>query len=335
MKVKIDENLRRFINDIGFDSSCPISQKHGGINSKVLMIRHKNCKYIVKDYCDHRKTTRSRLEAEYSFLQLLQRHGVSRVPKPLRKDVKHGYGLYSFVPGEHIRSPSIRHVLGAAQFIEDINIQVPQENRKGIGNAAESCFSIQDHLDVVHERIQRLVRVSSKQPGLGLYNEIVESLIQEKYKQIHDQILVKYSGASRARPINPKEKIISPSDFGFHNMLVHKDAISFIDFEYSGWDDPAKLWCDFSCQPEVPINEEQRECFVSTFSDWLPNYYAVKERSDDLLLLYRLKWCCIMLNGFTDERIVSERSMRKIQEEELDKQINKTISYFNSHLEGI
>ncbi len=36
--------------------------------------------------------------------------------------------------------------------------------------------------------------------------------------------------------------IVSPSDFGFHNALLDDGgAISFLDFEYSGRDDPAKL----------------------------------------------------------------------------------------------
>jgi len=335
MKVEIDENLGRFISDSGFDNSCSISRKRRGINSKVLMIEHKNHKYIVKDYCDQRSTTKSRLEAEYSFLQLLKHHGISRVPRPLRRDKKHGYGLYSFLPGQHVQSPSTKHVLAAARFIKEINVKVAYENIKGIENAAESCFSIQDHLDILSKRVQRLVDLSSRQPSLGLYNEFVDSMIRKKYKQIHDLILVKYSEASRTRSLSLEEKIISPSDFGFHNMLVHKDIVRFIDFEYAGWDDPAKLWCDFACQPQVPVSKEQWEYFVTRFSSWLPNYNNVKKRSDDLLLLYRLKWCCIMLNEFTDNELEHRLNTHEGYRARLDQKMHKTISYFNKHLKMV
>ena len=47
-------------------------------------------------------------------------------------------------------------------------------------------------------------------------------------------------------PILGLDKCLSPSDFGFHNVIVEKDKIlRFIDFEYAGWDDPAKMVSDF------------------------------------------------------------------------------------------
>ena len=38
---------------------------------------------------------------------------------------------------------------------------------------------------------------------------------------------------------------ISPSDFGFHNALRTNTGPVFFDFEFSGWDDPAKTIIDF------------------------------------------------------------------------------------------
>ena len=39
--------------------------------------------------------------------------------------------------------------------------------------------------------------------------------------------------------------ILSPSDFGFHNIVKNKKKLYFLDFEYSGFDDPLKLLSDF------------------------------------------------------------------------------------------
>ena len=55
-------------------------------------------------------------------------------------------------------------------------------------------------------------------------------------------------------PLDTQESVLSPSDFGFHNALLGPDGkLCFIDFEYAGWDDPAKLICDFFCQPQTPV----------------------------------------------------------------------------------
>ena len=44
------------------------------------------------------------------------------------------------------------------------------------------------------------------------------------------------------RDIDSAERTLSPSDFGFHNALKRSDGrIVFLDFEYFGWDDPAKM----------------------------------------------------------------------------------------------
>jgi thiamine kinase-like enzyme len=48
------------------------------------------------------------------------------------------------------------------------------------------------------------------------------------------------------KELDPGDRRLSPSDFGFHNIIVISDwMLKFIHFEYAGWDDPAKMVCDF------------------------------------------------------------------------------------------
>ena len=67
------------------------------------------------------------------------------------------------------------------------------------------------------------------------------------------------------KKIAQNETIISPSDFGFHNMLIGKKC-SFLDFEYAGIDDAAKLICDFICQPDLQLNKKQINFFIKVFT---------------------------------------------------------------------
>ena len=76
------------------------------------------------------------------------------------------------------------------------------------------------------------------------------------------------------------------------------DGPHFIDFEYAGRDDPAKLVCDFFCQPAVPVPLE----FYVVFRDRVIAAASGDEtdvaRCDLLLNAYRIKWLCIMMNEF-------------------------------------
>ena len=48
--------------------------------------------------------------------------------------------------------------------------------------------------------------------------------------------------------VKKKNLILSPCDFHIGNMIFNK-KIYFIDFEYSGLDDPAKIFLYFFLQP--------------------------------------------------------------------------------------
>ena len=72
-----------------------------------------------------------------------------------------------------------------------------------------------------------------------------------------------FSKSDLPRKVAKEEKSLSPSDFGFHNMLIDKNGrLRFIDFEYAGWDDPAKIICDFFCQPKFPVPMNWMDSFI-------------------------------------------------------------------------
>jgi hypothetical protein len=107
------------------------------------------------------------------------------------------------------------------------------------------------------------------------------------------------SGLSLDRALDLTARCASPSDFGFHNALVDADGrVRFLDFEYAGWDDPAKLVCDFFCQPAVPVAGRFFESFALAVADGFPEPESVLRRSRLLLPVYRVKWVCIRLNEF-------------------------------------
>lgn len=100
-------------------------------------------------------------------------------------------------------------------------------------------------------------------------------------------------------PLDPASRCLSPSDFGFHNALRRPSgALAFLDFEYAGWDDPAKLVADFFAQPAVPVPATAFDGFARRVAALTPDPGRMLDRIRLLSPLYRFKWCCIMLNEF-------------------------------------
>ena len=71
----------------------------------------------------------------------------------------------------------------------------------------------------------------------------------------------------------------------------------FLDFEYAGWDDPAKMVCDFFCQPAVPVPLHFYDDVVGRVAA-VSGGSSLPQRIGLLLPVYQLKWCCILLNDF-------------------------------------
>ena len=104
-----------------------------------------------------------------------------------------------------------------------------------------------------------------------------------------------------AERIPVSDERLSPCDFGFHNAINGSaGAIRFIDFEYAGWDDPARVVCDFFCQPAVPVPRRFFDLVASRLTEDLsdPQWHRCRIRL--LLPVYQIRWCCILLNDFLD-----------------------------------
>ena len=82
---------------------------------------------------------------------------------------------------------------------------------------------------------------------IGKYEDLKKLVVKRNIQKLYTkkQIYMK---------LKKKDLILSPSDFGFHNIVKKKQKLYFFDFEYSGVDDPVKLICDYICQPDYKIN---------------------------------------------------------------------------------
>jgi len=100
----------------------------------------------------------------------------------------------------------------------------------------------------------------------------------------------------------PSEKmILSPSDFGFHNAMATRRGVVFYDFEFAGWDDPAKTVCDFVLQPKVTPGQDANEQILCALAG-IVNTDRVRARCSVLEHVLRIKWITIALAVLRPQR---------------------------------
>ena len=84
--------------------------------------------------------------------------------------------------------------------------------------------------------------------------------------------------------LEEKYQILSPSDFGFHNAILQKNnKVCFVDFEYFGWDDPAKLINDFIWHPGMKMTDKQKQF-------WTINILSTFKKDKKLSLRVKATW---------------------------------------------
>lgn len=294
----------------------------GGRNSKVTRLRNADGEWILKEYDSQ---GRDRLGTEYTFLQYLQAAGVAHVARPLGMDRATHSALYTCLPGERPTRVTADYVTQAARFIGAINRHRSTPQATALANAADACFSWNDHLERARTRLAQLTQT----PPESVLAEQAHALVVEHFVPRWQAIEKTLSDNAPANLTTLR--ILSPSDFGFHNTLVEQGRLSFVDFEYAGWDDPVKLVCDFICQPEVPVTAAQGIQFIEQLVTVLPHLDAVCKRVRLLLPVHRLKWCCLLLNEFRPEHHRRRLHAGIAADGLLSAQLDKARRYFDSH----
>ena len=324
-----EKSIAPFVRQSGFETFS-LHEIKSGRNSRVYRIDGLDRQAVLKMYHRHPDDPRDRLGTEFAFLELLAGAPLVCAPRPLRRDDRLGLGLYEFLPGERVTQIGPSDLDQAVAFIQAINELRDSKAAKKLSLASEACRTIDDHVTLVSKRVFSLRGITVDQESLSL-RKFIDNDLLPALNGITDQIYSAYDLSARRQPVSDQHWILSPSDFGFHNVLRAGHTLFFVDFEYAGWDDPAKLICDFSCQPERPITAEQAEHFSNTMATWL-NSCDLMVRAENLTPLYRVKWCCILLNEYLqegrDRRMHSNSSQLNLKE----MQLSKAKRHFCQHL---
>lgn len=303
-----------------------------GRNSAVHKLRNAGGLWLLKNYFQHPNDSRDRLGTEFQFLSVCNRHGVDAVPRALAMDRALNTALYSFLPGARPTVLTDEHISQAVRFIVALDGLRGAQEAAALPLASDACLSWQAHLDLASSRVARLLAVTPASPVEQQAHDFVRDTLAPAWRRLDGAVRAEIDPAELGAELPAASRILSPSDFGFHNTLEADGKLAFVDFEYAGWDDPAKLICDFQCQPELPVSAEQGRQFARALCASLDDGAAVARRVDLLLPLHRVKWCCILLNEFRVEDRQRRLHAGLDQAALLETQLAKARHYFQTHL---
>jgi Phosphotransferase enzyme family len=287
----------------GFSSGFSMKRLPGGANNRVFLVELDNRKIIAKHYFIHSGDQRDRLASEYSFGRFCWTNGIKLVPEPLGFDSTTHWALFEFIDGHTVTEERVTEhaVKEAAEFFNAVNHFRQTSEAASLPLASEAFFSISDHQKGIAKRFDQLTQIAGSAPIDREAQTFIKDELHDLWKEIELTLVqeAKKADFSMEAVLPSTERCISPSDFGFHNAIYELSRkFRFFDFEYAGWDDPAKMICDFFCQPKVPVRIEHFNFFVSKACSEFPEPDVIRRRARFLLPLYQFKWCCILLNEF-------------------------------------
>ena len=229
----------------------------------------------------------------------------------------------TFIDGKKIKKVKKKHLILCLNFLKKINFKTSHVNFK-FQNASDACLSINDHINTCKIRISKLIRkykntrsIKNKKILFFLENKIIP-----EFKKINNEINSKFSKTQIKKKLDKANMILSPSDFGFHNIIIKKNNLFFIDFEYAGWDDPIKLICDFFLNPDYSISKADKKYFLDNFSSIFKRKFLNADNLRVILKFHFLKWVCVILNQVDIEISKKNASLNYFK---------KAVNYFNKN----
>jgi hypothetical protein len=272
-----------------------------GRNSRIYRVGRGAEWFAVKHYPPRHEDSRNRLKTEIEALAFMERNGITVVPRSLASDAERGYALLSWVEGGPVDSADETDIEAAADFLANLHRLrgVPEAQQQPAG--AEACLSGVEIVAQLGRRLARLGNVAETDPALA---QLVDEIAARLFGSVLPAVRPGYQplGLSFALPLPSRWRSLCPSDFGFHNAMRSAAGLTFLDFEYFGWDDPVKLTCDFLLHPGMRLSEPLKRRFVTAASQIYGADPTFASRLRVLYPLFAIRWCLILLNEFLPER---------------------------------
>ena len=279
LMIKVSQNLQ-IRNDI---NNYEISKLSSGRNAGAYLIKSSGRNMVVKSY---KQTSESyeRFAREKLFLEHCLEKEIFCVPKINDYDYRAKQILMEHLGNSSEIKMSMNTCLALFEFVKCLN----KNSSKKFSNAKDAYL---DEMNVsldIERRIQQVSNLKLTGPLKSYFEEVSHIFLSGSFSNL---VNLPFQSDTVSKFVG----FISPSDVGLHNMLLIEQKYYFIDFEYSGYDNPLKFLCDFITNPDNDIDDILLPKVIDLFQAFFA--IPVNEWIFDTLKFFSIKWCLI-LNSF-------------------------------------
>jgi Ser/Thr protein kinase RdoA (MazF antagonist) len=306
----LDEVARRVREDLGW-RVVGWSELGTGTNNRLFRLDLADGPPLLAKLYVHDRWPR--LGPEYAALDDLARRGFGGVPRPFLRDDERLFGVYSFEEGER-RAPAtltVADTLAAAELAARLHAFPPGASNDlpgqsdGLAPASAACFSHADQSRLIEWRLSAFeANVDAELrdlPALRDLRTTIERLVTAAVEGLTAEEL--------ERPIPRQDWRLNTYDFGPHNWLFRPDgALTVVDFEGAGWDDPARMVMGCVSHPG------SHGLPADAATAFLGRYAEARRLSDDEIAryervgrLYDLEWATVFAYAVTPEAVEPRR----------------------------
>jgi hypothetical protein len=278
-----------------------VSRIAGGRNSRVYRVDAGSDVFALKQYPSLEDDPRDRLGIEAAALKWMDQQGLDMVPRLLATDRDSNSVLLSWAEGSQVRQVGPSDIDQAVDFLGALEALRDSTSFPATCLAAEACLCGVEIERQILKRVDDLYRLKDE--------AVLKAFLDEEFARVLEDCLstarkiLALASLSFEVDLKHEKRSLVPADFGFHNALRdEKGRLTFIDFEYFGWDDPVKLTADTLLHPGTPIAAELRTRFQDGAEKLYGNDPDFTVRLSAFRPLFGLRWVLILLNEFHPER---------------------------------
>lgn len=284
-------DIGNFLSTQGWELTDIVCHLGTGNRHAVFLLARDGQRAVLKIHEAQSAGRRDSFAHELLMHQFYAEHVRCHIPKILVADEKYRALIFEHIEGSPVGGvmSSLADVEAMAAFLVETNQPgiLDHARRLDIPCASEAGWSAREHWQCARGRVEALLALS---PGDK------ETLSMQKF--LRAGVLPALIEAKQEN-LPVASACLSPSDFGFHNVLRQQDgSFCFLDFEHAGMDDPAKLGADFILQPEAPLDVARTCAFLKHLGTEPPFFSSLARRVREILPVQKAKWISIILNVF-------------------------------------
>ena len=299
--IKVSHNLQ-IRNDI---INYEISKLSSGKNAGAYLIKSSGKNMVMKSYKQISESY-ERFAREKLFLEYCLEKEIFCVPKIIDYDYSAKQILIEYLGNSSEIKMSTNTCLALFEFVKCLN----ENSNKEFSNAKDAYL---DEMNVsldIERRIQQVSKLKLIGPLKLYFEEVTHIFLSSSLSTL---VNLPFHSVTTSNFV----RFISPSDVGLHNMLLIGHQYYFIDFEYSGYDNPLKFLCDFITNPDNNVDDVLLPQVIDLFQAFFA--IPVNEWIFDTLKFFRMKWCLMLIEQ-------TQKSLKMGQEQDLNQKMVSKLS---------